>query len=116
MSSSHTLAPSLGAVEDLAGAGAQQALGYEGSGRCRLAGVAVYPVADPLAAVGETHEGLYLDPQAVDPGVDADRRRAGRLEQGDGGTLGGQLAQRRLVAHLCGRLNVVRVLDAHLQG
>src|SRR5260221_13153163 len=102
MSSSHTLAPSLGAVEDLAGAGAQQALGYEGSGRCRLAGVAVYPVADPLAAVGETHECLYLDPQAVDPGVYAGRRGAGRLAQSDGGTTVRRLALRRLFADLFG--------------
>ncbi len=69
-----------GAVEDVASAGAEQALGEERSGGGRLLDVALHPVADPLAAVGQPDEGLDPDPLRLDPGVDADRRRAGRVE------------------------------------
>ena len=65
-------------------------------------GLAFDSVADPLAAVGEADEGVDRDSVAVDSGVDADRRRAGRLEHGDDGPLGGQLAQRGLLADLGG--------------
>ena len=45
-------------------------------------GVALDPVADPLAAVGKADEGRRSrSPSPLDPGVDADGRGAGRVEQ-----------------------------------